>query len=149
MYVRDSDILKHPDVLLATLAEFRYTLRQFLQFSEHAATAAGLQAQQYQLMLQVAAASSATRVTVAYAAERMGLKHNSAVELIDRCEREGLVLRHEDTEDRRRTLLQLTRKGERLLERLAGDHARELTVLAPQLIRTLDRVRQHGVKDAQ
>lgn len=147
--MKNSASKNRPQGLLSTLAEFRYALRQFLQFSEQAATSAGLQPQQYQLMLQVAAAPPTATVTVAYAAQRLGLKHNSAVELVDRSEREGLLVRREDAEDRRRTLLQLTRKGERLLERLAGDHARELTDLAPQLIRTLEHVRQHGVGETE
>jgi hypothetical protein len=43
-----------PDLLLKTLAEFRYELRRFLLFSECAALEAGLQPQQHQLLLQVA-----------------------------------------------------------------------------------------------
>ena len=79
-----------PDLLLRTLAEFRYELRRFLHFSECAALDAGLQPQQHQLLLQVAGAPQDTAVTISYAAERLGLKHNSAVELVDRSEREGL-----------------------------------------------------------
>ena len=130
--------------LLTTLADFRFALRQFLHFSEQAALNAGLQPQQYQLLLQAAGAASDAAVTVTYVAERLGLKHNSAVELLDRSEHEGLVAREEDAGDRRRILVRITRKGERLLDRLAGDHARELTVLAPQLIQNLERVRRHA-----
>ena len=80
-----------PDLLLRTLAEFRFELRRFLLFSECAALEAGLQPQQHQLLLQVAGAPENTVVTIAYAAERLGLKHNSTVELVDRSEREGLA----------------------------------------------------------
>jgi DNA-binding MarR family transcriptional regulator len=103
-----------------------------------------MQPQQHQLMLQVAGAPASTVTTVAYVAERLRLKHNSAVELVDRSEREGLVVREEDSADRRRTIVRLTRKGGRLLDRLAGDHVRELTVLAPRLIENLERVRRHA-----
>ena len=106
-----------------------------------------MQPQQHQLMLQVAGAPASAMTTVAFVAERLGLKHNSAVELVDRSEREGLVVREEDPADRRRAIVRLTRKGERLLERLAGDHARELTVMAPRLIQNLDRVRRHALED--
>lgn len=132
-----------PDLLLRTLAEFRFELRRFLQFSENAALAAGLQSQQHQLLLQVAGAPEATAVTVAYAAERLGLKHNSAVELVDRSEREGLVVRVEDASDKRRAILKVTSKGKRVLGSLAGDHARELNELAPRLLQTLKRVGIH------
>ena len=72
----------------------------FLHFSECAAIGAGLQPQQHQLLLQVAGAPEATAVTIAYAAERLGLKHNSTVELVDRSEREGLLSRTAHDQDK-------------------------------------------------
>ncbi len=137
-----------PDLLLKTLAEFRFELRRFLQFSENAALAAGLQPQQHQLLLQVAGVPEATSVTVAYAAERLGLKHNSAVELVDRSEREGLVVRVDDATDKRRAILRVTSKGKRVLGSLAGDHARELNELAPRLLKTLRHVSLHAREDS-
>lgn len=132
------------DLLLRTLADFRYELRQFLHFSECAALEAGLQPQQHQLLLQVAGAPVPKEVTIAYAAVRLGLKHNSAVELVDRSEREGLLTRTIHAEDKRRAILQITRKGRQTLARLAGDHARELNELAPRLIAVLESVRSHA-----
>jgi len=61
-------VLDDPDVLLRTLAEFRFELRRFLQFSESAALEVGLQPQQHQLLLQVAGAPEGTALTIAYAA---------------------------------------------------------------------------------
>ncbi|HEY2860328.1 MAG TPA: helix-turn-helix domain-containing protein [Terracidiphilus sp.] len=139
----DRSKTRDADALIRTLAEFRYEMRQFLQFSEQAALKAGLQAKQYQLLLQLAASPEDTAVTIAHIAERMGLKHNSAVELVDRCEAEGLVSRSEDSADRRRTILRVTRKGSQVLSRLAGQHAQELTEAAPRLIQALERIRQH------
>lgn len=130
--------------LLRTLAEFRYELRRFLQFSEGAALEAGLHPKQHQLLLQVAGAPGQAEVTIAYAAERLGIKHNSAVELVDRSEHEGLLTRTVDPSDKRRALLRLTRKGKMVLDRLAGGHARELGVLAPRLARTLERIKTHA-----
>jgi DNA-binding MarR family transcriptional regulator len=127
-------------LLLRTLAEFRYELRQFLHFSERASVAAGLQPQQHQLLLQVAGAPEGETVTIAYAAERLSLRHHSVVELVNRSEREGLLTRTVDTRDRRRAILQVTRKGELILDRLAGDHARELTEMAPRLAKALKRI---------
>jgi DNA-binding MarR family transcriptional regulator len=129
-----------PQLLFRTLAEFRYELRQFLHFSERAAVAVGLQPQQHQLLLQVAGAPEGEAVTIAYAAERLSLRHHSVVELVNRSEREGLLTRTVDTRDRRRAILQVTRKGERLLDRLAGDHARELKEMAPRLAKALKRI---------
>jgi DNA-binding MarR family transcriptional regulator len=130
--------------LLHTLADFRFELRRFLQFSESGAIEAGLQPQQHQLLLQVAGAADGTPVTIAYAAQRLGLKHNSTVELVDRSEREELIERTVDKDDKRRAILRLTRKGRQVLHKLAGDHARELNEMAPRLVRALRRVQQHS-----
>jgi DNA-binding MarR family transcriptional regulator len=115
-----------------------------LHFSEQAALDAGLQPKQHQLLLQVAGAPDATEVTIAYAAERLGIKHNSAVELVDRSEREGLLTRTQDPADGRRALLRVTRKGKQILARLSGEHAEELGELAPRLAKALDRIRVHA-----
>jgi len=136
-----------PDVsdhLLSTLAEFRFELRRFLQFSECAAIEARLHPQQHQLLLQIAGAAEGTPVTIAYAAVRLGLKHNSTVELVDRSEHEDLIERTADKDDRRRAILRLTRKGRQVLHKLAGDHARELNEMAPRLVKTLQRVQSHA-----
>ncbi len=134
----------NPDNLLNTLADFRFELRRFLHFSEAAALEAGLQPQQHQLLLQVAGAPNPAAVTIAYAAARLEIKHNSAVELVDRSEREGLLERTADPDDKRRAILCMTRKGRQVLSRLASDHARELNEMAPRLIDALDLVRTHA-----
>ena len=136
-----------PSLLLTSLADFRFELRRFLQFSEKAAVAAGLHPQQHQLLLQVAAAPDDAAVTIAYAAERLGLRHNSVVELVDRAVGEGLLVRTVDVDDQRRVLLRTTRKGERLLARLSADHARELQ-MAPRLAEALERIRAYALGDA-
>jgi len=138
-----------PDEMLHLLSEFRFELRRFLQFSEQAATAAGLQPQQHQLLLQVAGAPGRASTTIAYAAERLGIRHNSAVELVDRCAREDLLIRAEDPNDRRRAILRLTRKGKRVLSRLSDDHARELTERAPRLVEALEQIRRHAAVEAR
>jgi DNA-binding MarR family transcriptional regulator len=131
-------------ILLQSLAEFRFELRKFLHFSEQAALDAGLHPQQHQLLLQVAGAPEQTAVTIAYAAERLGLRHNSAVELVNRSEREGLLVRVTDEDDRRCAILQMTRKGKQVLRTLSGDHARELNELAPKLAQALALIRRHA-----
>lgn len=131
------------DSLLRTLAQFRYEVRSFLHFSESAALKTGVHPQQHQLLLQVAGAPEAAVVTIAYAAERLGLKHNSTVELVDRSEHEGLLSRTVDPDDKRRAILRITRKGRQLLARLSGDHARELRELAPRLVLSLEKISAH------
>jgi DNA-binding MarR family transcriptional regulator len=130
-----------PDRLVHNLAEFRYQLRQFLVFSEHAAIRAGVQPQQHQLLLQIAGSIDPRHATIAWAAERLGLQHHSAVELVDRCAAQGWIARAKDPEDARRVILRITAKGRRILATLSADHARELREMAPHLIRALENLR--------
>lgn len=130
--------------LLTALADFRCELRSFLHFSERAAEEAGLHPQQHQLLLQVAGAPKGKIVTIAFAAERLGLKHNSTVELVDRSEREGLLARTEDAADKRRAILQVTPKGKKVLGRLTASHARELKELGPRLAQVLRQISVHA-----
>jgi DNA-binding MarR family transcriptional regulator len=127
----------HRGTRIQALAEFRYTLRRFMHFSEEAAVAAGLTPQQHQLLLQIAGAPSGALTTVGYLAERLSLRHHSVVELGDRCEEAGLLVRRRDTDDRRMVVLELTAAGARILGDLSADHTRELKELGPQLVRTL------------
>jgi DNA-binding MarR family transcriptional regulator len=136
--------LSEGDARLKMLAEFRYELRKFLSFSEICATHAGLQPQQHQLLLQIAGAPPSASVTISYIAERLGLKHHTAVELSKRCEESGLVRRAQDAFDRRCVILEVTTAGRKVLESLSEDHARELHELAPRMIQALTRIRNAG-----
>jgi DNA-binding MarR family transcriptional regulator len=123
--------------VMESLAEFRYVLRQFVTFSERAAQGAGLQPQQHQLMLQIAGAAPDVEPTIGYLAERLGLRHNSVVELSKRCAEAGLVERLQGMPDHRYVVVRLTEAGERALWALSEAHARELQELAPRLLGSL------------
>lgn len=122
------------------LAEFRFQLRRFLHFSQIAAENAGVRNQQYQLLQCVYGMPSELDPTIAHVAARMLLKHNSAVELVDRTIEQGLLRRVPDATDHRRILLRVTPLGERLLASLASYHLDELEQAGPELIRALRRV---------
>jgi DNA-binding MarR family transcriptional regulator len=125
---------------LAELAEFRFRLRRFLSFSEAALEELGVPAQQYQLIQVIAAAPSDTAATISYIAERMLLRHNSAVELVDRAERSGLVHRVADESDHRRSLLEITGEAEAVLSQLVSRHLAELQSEGPALVRALQKI---------
>lgn len=125
---------------LRRLAEFRYQLRRFLHVSAAAAEQAGLRNQQYQLLQCVGGIPEGVEPTIAHVAERMLLKHNSAVELVDRTIKQGLLHRTGDDSDHRRILLRVTPRGERVLASLADFHTRELEQSGPELLRALNRV---------
>ena len=108
-------------------------MRHFLVFSENAALAAGLSAQQHQALLAIKAAHTKTPVTAGLLAERLGIRHHSAVGLIDRLQEKALIRRQRNVEDRRQVLILLTPKADRLLARLSAAHQGELKRVAPLL----------------
>jgi DNA-binding MarR family transcriptional regulator len=119
------------------MAEFRYQLRRFLHFSETASERMGVGAQQYQLMQVIAAMPEGQEASISYLAERMVLRHNSMVELVDRAERAGLVKRETDAKDMRRSLVTMTAEGDAILQRLIEEHLRELPARVEDLIEAL------------
>jgi DNA-binding MarR family transcriptional regulator len=133
------DVIEVPEThaKLKSLAEFRFQMRKFLSFSESASERCGIPAQQYQLMQVIAAIPDGQTASITYLAERMILRHNSTVELVDRAERAGLVRRESDPSDMRRSLVMLTTQGDKILERLVAEHLRELSPLCAHLIHAL------------
>jgi len=116
------------------LAAFRYALRQFLHFSEETAQNAGITPQHHQALLAIKGFPERDCVTVGELAERLQLRHHSAVGLIDRLVAEELVARAPSAKDRRQVYVQLTRRGETILGKLSSAHLEQLKRMAPQLI---------------
>ena len=119
----------------ARLAAFRYALRKFLRFSEAAAGESGITGQHYQAMLILRACPDDKRTTIADLAQQLLIKHNSAVELVDRLVQENLVMREASSADRRKVELRLTARGRQVLAKLASVHRRELRRIGPILER--------------
>jgi DNA-binding MarR family transcriptional regulator len=115
------------------LAEFRYVLRKFLNFSENAAAAAGLTGQQHQALLAIKGFAGDHDITTGELAERLAIRHHSAVGLIDRLAAKSLVHRHGASADRRQVLIELTPTADALLANLSLAHREELEQLAPLL----------------
>jgi DNA-binding MarR family transcriptional regulator len=108
------------------LAEFRDCLRQFQSFSEQESAALGLTSQQYQALLAIKGHPESEMITITELAQWLLIKHNSAVGLVDRLEKEGLVIRRPSAQDRRRVGVELTPHGEHVFKRLAIAHRVEL-----------------------
>jgi len=73
----------------ATLAEWRYQLRRLIGRRETAARTAGVEPQQYVLLLQIKGLEARGAVTIGMLAERLQIRHHSAVELVDRLVKRG------------------------------------------------------------
>lgn len=117
------------------LAEFRAHLRQFNHFSEQQCAALGLTSQQYQALLTIKGHPGPALITITELAQRMLIKHNSAVGMVDRLVKERLVRRRPLPEDRRCVGVELTAHGEQVFGRLVRVHRDELRRMSPGLKR--------------
>ena len=119
------------------LADFRYEIRRFLNFSERLAHAAGVEPQQHQALLAIKGLPAHRVATIGVLAERLLIQHHSAVELVNRLEAKGLLRRTRSAADRREVVLTLPRRGEALLKRLTRPHHAELQSARPKLLEAL------------
>ncbi|WP_446745272.1 MarR family winged helix-turn-helix transcriptional regulator [Silvibacterium acidisoli] len=111
---------------LRELAEFRYSLRKFLRFSENAARRHGVTPQQHQLMLGVAGFTKSGTATISELAEFLQEKNHSVVGLVERAVESGLVSRASSEADRRAVVVSLTPRGEEVLAELTEIHHDEV-----------------------
>jgi DNA-binding MarR family transcriptional regulator len=122
------------------LAELRYRIRHFLREGDAVAQAAGLEPQQYLLLLTIRGLPAGEEATIRTLAERLVLKHHSVVELIDRLETHGYVRRSRGRDDRRRVLVSLLPRGDRLLEQVARHRIGELRATGHALVRAIGQL---------
>jgi DNA-binding MarR family transcriptional regulator len=125
------------------LADFRYAIRRYLNFSERNARKAGLEPQQYQALLAIKGLEPLQSATIGVLAERLQIQHHSAVELMDRLEKRGMIRRHRSRSDRRKVLVELTKRGETKLMRVSLPHRDELQIAGRRLLRALERFISH------
>lgn len=121
------------------LSEFRYLIRRFLEFSQLQAYDAGLTPRQHQALLAIKGFPGGGPVAIGNLAERLRIRHHSAVELVNRLCEAGLVARDQDTDDHRRVLLNLTEQANDCLAELSAAHLDELSRIEPMLKRLLIR----------
>lgn len=114
----------------ARLLRFRDGLRRFLHWSEAEAGAVGLTASQHQLLLAVRGHGGDP--SIGDVAGHLLLRHHSAVGLVDRAVRAGLLTRVGDEYDQRVVRLRVTVEGEAKLAALAAAHLEELSRLRPR-----------------
>jgi DNA-binding MarR family transcriptional regulator len=124
------------------LAELRYRIRRFLQEGDNTAHDAGLEAQQYLLLLAIRGLPEGLEATIRTLAERLLLRHHSMVELVDRLETRGYVRRVRGREDRRQVLVVLQPRGEKLLEKVVGQRLIELRSHGRALVHAISSVLQ-------
>src|SRR5215468_2827477 len=119
------------------LAEFRYQIRRYLAFGDKAAETAGLRSRQYQLLLALKGLPEGMEATITNLADRMGIRHHSAVELVDRLEKQRLVKRERSDVHRSFVFVRITREGEVMLRKLVASRKADLQVAGPILVKAL------------
>ncbi len=120
------------------LLELRTGLRRFLRWSEDQAKAAGLTAAKHQLLLAIKGDPNPAGPTIGDIADHLVLRHHSAVGLVDRAVKDGLVQRNPDPVSKSVVRVTLTPTGAAKLDALAEAHMEEIAHLAPTM-RTLWR----------
>jgi DNA-binding MarR family transcriptional regulator len=127
------------------LAELRHRIRLFLKEGDAAARVAGLEPQQYLMLLAIRGLPSNTEASIRTLAERLALKHHSAVELIDRLQKHGYVRRKRSRDDRRQVLITLLPRGERLLDEVARQRISELRSSGAALVAAIEALLERSV----
>jgi DNA-binding MarR family transcriptional regulator len=126
------------------LAELRYCIRKFVQEGDAVARAAGLEPQQYLFLLAIRGIPEGEAPTIRILAERLALKHQSTVELIDRLEAHGYVRRTRSRDDRRRVLVSLLPRGGQLLEEVAQQRISELRSSGAAFVNAISALLENG-----
>jgi len=122
------------------LAGFRHSLRKFQMPGEAAAASAGLMPQQHQALLAIKALTDTSQApSIGEVADCLVIRHHSAVELVGRLFRRGLVKRNRDPDDRRRVRISLTARAEKKLEALKTAHLDERRAIRSFLVQLLGR----------
>jgi DNA-binding MarR family transcriptional regulator len=128
------------------LAEFRYEITRYLAFSDQAVEAAGLRSRQYQLLLALKGLPEGMEATITNLADRLGIRHHSAVELVDRLEKRNLVKRERSDVHRSFVFVRITKVGEMMLRKLVAARKADLQVAGPILVKALTTLTKQQAK---
>ncbi|MCL4434971.1 MAG: MarR family transcriptional regulator [Actinobacteria bacterium] len=112
------------------LLELRTSLKQYLRWNEHAAKDAGITPAQHELLIAIKGHPGQQGPSISNIAQYLLLRHHSAVGLVDRAEKAGLLIRKTDGDDRRVVRLRLSPKANRVMDKLAALHSEELARLS-------------------
>lgn len=117
------------------IASWRAALRQFFTASKVILKEHGVTSMQYQTLLAIRTSDDQEGINMNGLAAYLGVRHNSAVGLINRLEASGLVRRERSERDRRVAHLRLTPKGESCLKELVEAHRQELLNIRSEMRR--------------
>lgn len=132
MTQRTTDELTDEDY--EALANLRYALRRFTDFSSHQVQTLGLTPQQHQALLAIKGLLPRSKgMSIGMLADRLLVAPRSATALVDRLGESGLVERQPAASGARKQMLILTPKSEDILKKLSDAHLHEIREMAPEL----------------
>lgn len=123
------------------LANLRYRIRKFRQFSGKAAEKLGLTRQQHQALLTIKGLGAGGRMSLSALADRLFLSSPEAAELAASLQEAGHVTI--EAKQKRRPVVLLTAQAEELLHRLTPAHLYEIREMAPELMQALRMLQDH------
>ncbi|GAA3095860.1 helix-turn-helix domain-containing protein [Rhizobium viscosum] len=123
------------------LANLRYRIRKFRQFSGKAAEKLGLTRQQHQALLAIKGLGVGGRMSLPDLANKLFLAPDEAAELATSLQEAGHVTI--EAKQKRRPAVMLTAQAEALLRRLTSAHLYEIREMAPELMQALRMLQDH------
>lgn len=125
------------------LAAFRLSLREFLARAEANARSVGLTPQQHQALLSIKGGYPGRQtISISELADHLLIKNHSAVELVSRLVKAGLVTREPSADDRRTVCVKITPRGEEMLADLSAASLDELATSAEAMRRLVAELEQ-------
>jgi len=122
------------------LSEFRYLMLRFLARSATISRSIGIGQKQYLLLLSIRGFPKDKPPNIKVIAERLQIAPNSAVDLVKRACRKGLVCKARTGDDERQVLVSLTAKGEQVFNKIAHAGIAEIKTYGPDLVRALQGI---------
>lgn len=108
------------------IASWRSSLRDFFGTSKQILKEHGVTSMQYQSLVAIRTSEDPEGMNMNGLAAYLGVRHNSAVGLVNRLQALGLVVRLRSDKDRRVAHLRLTPEGETTLKALVDAHQEAL-----------------------
>ena len=108
------------------IASWRATLREFFTASKRILKNHSVTSMQYQALVAIRTSDEPEGINMNGLAAYLGVRHNSAVGLVNRLQTQGLVQRLRSDRDRRVAHLRLTQEGEACLKELVEAHREAL-----------------------
>lgn len=129
------------EIEFEALANLRYRIRKFRQFSAKVADKLGLTGQQHQALLAIKGLGIGGRMSLSDLADKLFLTPDEAGELAASLQEAGHVTI--ETKHKRRPAVMLTAQAEELLHRLTSAHLYEIREMAPELMQALRMLGDH------